>query len=89
MDSGALLELAIERPAVGGLMIARHDGRVILVSGAIPGERVRARVAHSRRGVPVASTEEVILTMTAVLCYAIPPAAGMCFPILHIRDNSH
>ncbi|SUZ55121.1 uncharacterized protein METZ01_LOCUS7975, partial [marine metagenome] len=61
MDSGALLELAIERPAVGGRMIARHDGRVILVSGAIPGERVRARVAHSRRGVPVASTEEVIL----------------------------
>ena len=25
-------------------MLARHDGRVVLVSGAIPGERVRARV---------------------------------------------
>jgi len=62
MDSGALVELAIERPAVGGRMIARHDGCVILVSGAIPGERVRARVTHSRRGVPLASTEEVILT---------------------------
>ena len=32
-------------------MIARHEGRVVLVSGAIPGERVRARVVRVAKGV--------------------------------------
>ena len=41
-------------------MIARHDGRVVLVRGAIPGERVRAAVERSRRGVVLARTVEVL-----------------------------
>jgi 23S rRNA (uracil1939-C5)-methyltransferase len=45
------LTLAIERPAAGGRMIARADGRIVLVSGGIPGERVRAAVEHVRGGV--------------------------------------
>ena len=57
---GTLLDLMIERPAVGGRMIARHAGRIILVLGAIPGERVRARVERSRRDMSLASVEEVI-----------------------------
>ena len=32
-------------------MIARHDGRVVLVSGAIPGERVQARIDRVAKGV--------------------------------------
>ena len=44
LKTGDVIPLAIEKPAVGGAMIARHDGRVVLVSGAIPGEHVRARV---------------------------------------------
>jgi 23S rRNA (uracil1939-C5)-methyltransferase len=39
-----ILELTAERPVAGGRMLARHEGRVVLVAGAIPGERVRARV---------------------------------------------
>ena len=41
-------------------MIARHDGRVVLVAGAIPGERIRAAVEPSRRGVLLARTVEVL-----------------------------
>ncbi|HTK30070.1 MAG TPA: RsmD family RNA methyltransferase [Vicinamibacterales bacterium] len=44
---GDVLALSIEKPAAGGRMIARHEGRVILVSGAIPGERVTARVSRA------------------------------------------
>lgn len=53
------LSLAIERPAVGGRMIARADGRVVLVAGAIPGERVRARVERVGKGVIYADTVDV------------------------------
>ena len=42
---GDRLELQVERPAVGGRMIGRHEGMVVLVAGAIPGERVVAQRA--------------------------------------------
>ncbi len=32
-------------------MIARHEGRVVLVSGAIPGEQVQARIVRVAKGV--------------------------------------
>ena len=60
MSSDAVIELTVERPAVGGRMIARHDGQVVLVAGAIPGERVRAAVERSRRDVVLARTVEVL-----------------------------
>ncbi len=56
---GDLLSLTIEKPAAGGRMLARHDGQVILVAGAIPGERVRARVEQRRGGVLFARVELV------------------------------
>ena len=40
----SLLTLDIEKPAAGGRMLARLNGQIVLVWGAIPGERVRARV---------------------------------------------
>ena len=55
-DVGVTLDLLIEKPAAGGAMIARHDGQVILVSGAIPGERVRARLTRVTKGVAHAET---------------------------------
>lgn len=62
-----MLELTIDRPAQGGRMIARDPsggaggaGAIVLVSGAIPGERVRARVTERRHGVAFAETVEVI-----------------------------
>jgi 23S rRNA (uracil1939-C5)-methyltransferase len=56
LKPGDVIPLAIEKPAVGGAMIARHDGRVVLVSGAIPGERVRARLVRVAKGVAHAET---------------------------------
>lgn len=41
-------------------MIARHDGLVVLVSGAIPGERVRAAVERVGRGVAYAKVVDVL-----------------------------
>jgi tRNA/tmRNA/rRNA uracil-C5-methylase (TrmA/RlmC/RlmD family) len=52
--------LTIERPVAGGRMLARHDGRVILVAGAIPGETVRARIERVERGVAFARVEAVL-----------------------------
>jgi 23S rRNA (uracil1939-C5)-methyltransferase len=54
------LELVVERPVAGGRMLARHEGRIVFVSGAVPGERVRARVERRRQHV-------VWATVTAVL----------------------
>ncbi len=56
---GHTIALVIEKPAVGGRMIARVDGQVVLVSGAIPGERVVARVAQVSKGVAYADTISV------------------------------
>ena len=48
---GDIVELAIEKPAAGGRMLARLDGQIVLVAGAIPGERVAARIDERRGGV--------------------------------------
>ena len=60
MTPGDLLTLDIERPVAGGRMLARHEGRVVLVAGAIPGERVTARVARVAKGVAHAETVDVL-----------------------------
>src|SRR6478735_5266117 len=44
---GPVLELDVERIAHGGVAVARHEGRVVFVADAIPGERVRARVTDA------------------------------------------
>lgn len=40
-------------------MIARHDGEVLLVAGAIPGERVSVRVTRAERKVAFADTVQI------------------------------
>ncbi|HSC28807.1 MAG TPA: TRAM domain-containing protein [Vicinamibacterales bacterium] len=57
---GHLVELDVEKPAAGGRMIARHDGQVVFVHGAIPGERVRARVERVERQLAFAAVDEVL-----------------------------
>jgi len=57
---GALVRLDVERPVVGGRMIAREGGRVVLVRGAIPGERVEARIERVQRQVAWADTVRVL-----------------------------
>jgi 23S rRNA (uracil1939-C5)-methyltransferase len=52
--------LAIEKPAAGGWMIARHEGQVVLVAGAIPGERVVADVTRAERSVAYATAVDIL-----------------------------
>jgi 23S rRNA (uracil1939-C5)-methyltransferase len=54
------LTLVIEKAAAGGRMLARDEGRIVLVSGAIPGERVSVRVERTERGVVFADVEDVL-----------------------------
>ena len=49
MTPGTRLDVSIEKPAAGGRMIARHDGAVLLVAGAIPGERVEVTVERVQK----------------------------------------
>ncbi|HWF56330.1 MAG TPA: 23S rRNA (uracil(1939)-C(5))-methyltransferase RlmD [Solirubrobacteraceae bacterium] len=56
----AELELTVDALAYGGKGVARLDGYVIFVSGAIPGDRVRARVRTAKRAYAEADTVEVL-----------------------------
>lgn len=58
-STGDVLSLTVERPAVGGAMIGRAGGRIVLVTGAIPGERVQARIDRIARQVAFATTVSV------------------------------
>ncbi len=57
---GQQVELAIEKVAAGGWTIARHHGQVVLVRGAIPGERVTAWVERADRRLAYANTRDVL-----------------------------
>ena len=54
------VELLVERPVAGGRMLARLDGRVVLVAGTLPGERVRATISRRTGKVIWAETTSVI-----------------------------
>lgn len=55
-----ILELQIEKVAHGGIFVARHEGRVIFVEGAIPGETVKAEVYQDAGSYLRAKTTEVL-----------------------------
>src|SRR5260370_13892481 len=59
LTPGQILALTLDKPAAGGRMIARVEGRVVLVGGAIPGERVQARIERIGKGVAFAETMAV------------------------------
>jgi tRNA/tmRNA/rRNA uracil-C5-methylase (TrmA/RlmC/RlmD family) len=55
-----ILELQIEKVAHGGIFVARHEGRVVFVEGAIPGETVKAEVYQDAGSYLRAKTTEVL-----------------------------
>jgi 23S rRNA (uracil1939-C5)-methyltransferase len=57
---GELLTLDVESLAYGGKGIARRDGYVVFVAGALPGDRVTAEVSRAKRGYAEASTREIL-----------------------------
>jgi len=70
------VELTIERPVAGGRMLARHEGRVVLVAGAIPGEVVRARFERVERGVAFARVDAVLEPSSDRRTPPFDPACG-------------
>jgi 23S rRNA (uracil1939-C5)-methyltransferase len=57
---GDELELTVDTLAFGGAGVARRNGYVVFVSGAIPGDRVRARVAKAKRAYAEARVVELL-----------------------------
>ena len=55
-----MLKLKIEKVAHGGVFIARHDNKVVFVSGALPGEVVNAKVVQDTKSFLRAETLEVV-----------------------------
>jgi 23S rRNA (uracil1939-C5)-methyltransferase len=68
---GDELELSVDALAFGGDGIARADGYVVFVAGAIPGDRVRARVFKAKRAYGHARVVELLEPSPE----RIPPAA--------------
>jgi 23S rRNA (uracil1939-C5)-methyltransferase len=57
---GDELDLTVDSFAHGGAGVARLDGYVVFVQGAVPGDRVRARVGKSKRGYAEARAVEIL-----------------------------
>ncbi|HEX8206106.1 MAG TPA: 23S rRNA (uracil(1939)-C(5))-methyltransferase RlmD [Solirubrobacteraceae bacterium] len=59
-ERGQELELVVDSLAYGGNGVARLEGYVVFVSGAVPGDRVRAVVTKRKRAYAEARTVEVL-----------------------------
>ena len=57
---GDELELTIDALAFGGAGVARADGYVVFVTGAVPGDRVRAVITKRKRAYGEARTLEIL-----------------------------
>jgi 23S rRNA (uracil1939-C5)-methyltransferase len=57
---GELIEVEIDSLAFGGRGVARADGMVVFVAGALPGDRVRAEVTKAKRRFAEARTVELL-----------------------------
>ena len=59
-ERGDELELVVDSLAFGGAGVARLDGYVVFVTGAVPGDRVRATVTKRKRAYAEARTTELV-----------------------------
>ena len=57
---GEMLEVEVESLAFGGRGVARTDGLVVFVAGALPGDRVRAEVTKGKKRFAEARTVELL-----------------------------
>ena len=90
MSSADVISLLVERPAVGGRMIARYKGQVVLVGGAIPGERVNAVVEDSRRNLLFARTVDILESSPDRRpCVVRPSCGGRSFAHISYTRQLH
>lgn len=74
---GDILDLTVTTLAYGGQGVARHDDFVVFVRGALPGDRVRARVTRRKRQY----AEAAVLDLLEASPDRVPPRcphAGEC-----------
>ena len=55
-----VLKLRIEKVVHGGLFLARDEGKVVLVSGALPGELVEAELVEQKKSYSLASVTKIL-----------------------------
>ncbi|WP_344618770.1 class I SAM-dependent RNA methyltransferase [Dactylosporangium salmoneum] len=79
---GADLELEVGAVAHGGICVARHEGQVVFVRHALPGERVVARITERAKGFLRADAVEILLPSPDRVIppcpFAGPGACGGC-----------
>ncbi|MDF5757937.1 class I SAM-dependent RNA methyltransferase [Spongiactinospora sp. TRM90649] len=77
-----LLEMTVDRVANGGWCVGRHEGRVVFVRHALPGERVRAEVTEETARFLRADAVEILDPspdrVTPPCPYAGPGRCGGC-----------
>ncbi|MFC7753088.1 class I SAM-dependent RNA methyltransferase [Tsukamurella soli] len=81
MIAGEALDVTVGAPAHGGFVIGRVDGRVVFVSGALPGETVRATVTEVKSSFARAVTVDVLdpsPQRVPQACAAAAAGAGCC-----------
>src|ERR1700687_2463798 len=76
--AGDRIAVTIDRPAAGGRMLARIDGQVVLVAGALPGEHVTALVERVGKGVVFADTVSVEHSSAHRRAITSDPLCGGC-----------
>ncbi|MBZ2195663.1 class I SAM-dependent RNA methyltransferase [Ruania sp. N2-46] len=73
---GDVLTLDVGAPVHGGHCLARHEGRVVFVRHALPGERVRAVLTEARRKGYWRADAIEVLTASPDRVDSVWPAAG-------------
>ncbi len=76
LTPGTVVTVTPEKPVAGGRMLARHEGLIVLVAGAIPGEPVRARIERTGPSVVFASVTDVIEAHPDRRAVAFDPRCG-------------
>lgn len=61
LEPGNEIVLTAEKPVAGGRMLARHEGQVIFVAGAIPDEQIRVRIERVSKQLAYAETIDVLI----------------------------
>lgn len=78
LRAGDRLELTIEKPVAGGRMLARHEGQIVLVSGAIPGERAEVVVERVDKRLAFAACSAVLEASPDRRAVPHDPLCGGC-----------
>ena len=87
---GEPLELTVEKAVYRGLALARHEGRVIFVPRAFPGDRLRVRVASVERGFARAEIVEILEPRNGAPARSLRPRRALrrlCLPGAPLRDQ--